>query len=206
MTSVVPPPGAANPAALFKAPKSTRQKALEEALAAVKQVASGNPGAAVLKKIREQRAVAAQERLGRAQERYELLHKTMVTVLRLGDGRSAVRLAKDAAAVARDVAGAVKDIAVAAKDGALGDGETRRGILDGVLRQARRIILGVRNLVDAGRIAHDGAEGSRLHGLRTREIAKSRRDTDDALAHVLRDIAAARLSAPPATGRVLIDA
>ncbi len=199
------PPTASAPTAgpAAKAPKSVKQAALEEALAAVKAVAANGGGGALLAQIRDQRAAAAQDRLGKAQERYTLLRETMLKVLAAGgEPRSAVRLAREAASLAREVARAVKDIAAAAKGGDAATLEARRAALDGVHKESRRLILGVRNIVDAARIVNDGGAGGLQQARRAREIARARRDTDDALASVLREIGSARL-----TGRtVSIDA
>lgn len=209
MSTVTPATGPAIPAGAAAAPtkpeKSVKQQALEEALAVVKQVALGNPGGAVLKQIREQRAAAAQERLGRAQERYEILRKSMITVLKAGDARSATRIAKEAASLARDIASASKDVAAAAKGAQGPEVETWRGALDGFLRQARQLVFGVRNIVDAARIANGGSEPGRAHADRAKEINRARRDTDDALARILREIGLARLGTSRPSG-IAIDA
>lgn len=211
MSTVFPTGGAAGAATgtaatPAKAEKSVKQQALEEALAVVKQVALGNAGAGVLREVREQRAAAAQERLGRAQERYQLLRKTMIKVLGAGDARSAARIAKEAASLARDVAGASKDVAQAAKGAAPADAETWRGALDGFLRQARQLVLGVRNIVDAARIANGGSEPGRLQAQRSKDINRARRDTDDAFVAILREIGTVRFAATRATRGFAIDA
>lgn len=208
--STIFPSGTAGPAAgagpAARTEKSPKQQALEEALAKVREVAQSGSGVAVLKQIREQRAAAAQERLGRAQERYELLRKTMIKVLSLGDARSAVRIAKEAASVARDVAGAAKDVVRAAKGGVPEDATSRRESLDVFLREARRLVLGVRNLVDAARIANDGSEPGRTQAQRAKDINRARRDTDDALERILREIGAAHLAGSRGAVGIAIDA
>lgn len=192
----VTPPSPAGSTAPAPAPKvSTKQAALEEALAAVKAVAAGHSGSAIAAQLRDQRAAAAQERLGRAQERYTLLRETMMKVLAAGgDPRSAVRLAREAAAVAREVARAVKDIATAAREGDPATAEARRSALDGVQKDSRRLLLGVRNIVDAARIVNDSGDGGLQQSRRARDIARARRDTDDAIAAVTRELGRARVA------------
>jgi len=175
--------------------KSPKQAALQEALAIVKSVAAGKPGAAITAQLRDQRAAAAQEALGRAQERHKLLRKTMLTVLAAGgDPRSVVRLAREAATVARDVARAVKDISVATRDGDPSSSEQRRATLDSLRKESHKLLYGVRSLIDAARLVNDGSEGGLQQMRRAKEINRARRDAQDALASVTRDIANARMA------------
>ncbi len=204
MVTVTPasPAGPTAPAPQVKI--STRQVALEEALATVKAVAANNSGSAIAAQIRDQRAAAAQERLGRAQERYKLLHQTMMKVLAAGgDPRSALRLAREAAALAREVAKAVKDIAAAAKGGDPATADTRRSMLDGVHKESRKLLYGVRNIVDAARIVNDSGEGGVQQSRRARDIGKARRDAEDALASIARELGMARFAVG---GNVKVDA
>lgn len=204
MVTVTPasPAGPTAPAPQVKI--STRQVALEEALATVKAVAANNSGSAIAAQIRDQRAAAAQERLGRAQERYKLLHQTMMKVLAAGgDPRSALRLAREAAALAREVAKAVKDIAAAAKGGDPATADTRRSMLDGVHKESRKLLYGVRNIVDAARIVNDSGEGGVQQSRRARDIGKARRDAEDALASIARELGMARFATG---GSVKVDA
>lgn len=194
MATIPPaPPAGANAPASTSTHKSPKQAALEEALAVVKSVASGNAGAAITKQIRDQRAAAAQEMLGQAQERYKLLRKTMLTVLAAGgDPRSAVRLAREAAAVARDVAKAVKDVATAARDGDPATADSRRATLDGLRKETHKLLYGIRSIVDAARIVNDAGEGGLQQSKRAKDINRARRDADEALASVTRELASAR--------------
>jgi len=186
------------------APKSPKLAALEEALATVKAVAANSSGSAIMSQIRDQRAAAAQERLGQVQERYKLLRDTMMKVLAAGgDPRSAVRLAREAASLARQVAQAVKDIAVASKDDDQATADSRRSMLDGLHKETRRLIYGARNIVDAARILNDSGEGGLQQSRRARDIAKARRVADDALASITREIGSARMVA---SGGVKLDA
>lgn len=200
-----PPTGSAASTASSAARKSPRQAALEEALAVVKSVASGNAGSEITRQIRDQRAAMAQETLGRAQERHKLLRETMLKVLAAGgDPRSAVRLAREAASVARDVAKAVKDIATAAKDGDPATADSRRATLDGLRKESHKLLYGIRNLVDAARIVNDAGEGGLQQSRRAKEIKRARRDTEDALSVVTRELASARTAIRG--GGVVLDA
>jgi capsule polysaccharide modification protein KpsS len=111
MPTVSPSGGLAGSAPAVTPAKSIKQRALEAALVKVREVAANPGGAVVLQQIREHQAAAAQERLDRALERYQLLRKSLSQVLVFGDGRFAARIAKDAAALARQIAGAAKDMA-----------------------------------------------------------------------------------------------
>jgi hypothetical protein len=195
MVTVTPasPAGPTAPAPQVKV--STKQVALEEALAAVKAVAANHSGSAIAAQIRDQRAAAAQERLGRAQERYKLLHQTMMKVLAAGgDPRSALRLAREAASLAREVARAVKDIAAAAKGGDPASADARRSMLDGVHKESRKLLYGVRNIVDAARIVNDSGEGGVQQSRRAKDIGKARRDAEDALLGIARELGMARFA------------
>lgn len=195
MPTVSPPGGLASPGLAVRSAKSIQQQALEKALAKVSEVAANPGGAVVLQQIREHHAAAAQERLAHAREHYQLLRKSMSQVLVFGDGRFAARLAKDAAALARQIAGAAKDMAQAAKGGAPSDAAARRAALDGFLGQARSIVLGARNIVDAARIANGRGDDDPVQAKRAKEIARARRDSDDALADIVRDLGRARRAA-----------
>jgi hypothetical protein len=193
--ATIPPasPGSAAPPASVANLKSSKQAALEEALAVVKSVAAGNAGGAITKQIRDQRAAAAQENLGRAQERYRLLRETMFKVLAAGgDPRSVVRLAREAATMARDVAKAVKDIATAVKDGDPATADSRRATLDGLRKESHKLLYGIRSLVDAARIVNTAGEDGLPQSRRAKEIDRARRETEEALTSVTREIAGAR--------------
>lgn len=195
MATIPPSAPATSAGSIAKAPKSTQQAALEEALATVKAVAANGSGGTLLAQLRDQRAASAQDRLGKAQERYTLLRETMLKVLAAGgEPRSAVRLAREAASLAREVARAVKDITAAAKGGDAATLESRHAVLDGVHKVSRRLILGVRNIVDAARLVNDGGQGGVQQSRRARDIFKARRDTDEAQASTLRDLSSARLT------------
>jgi hypothetical protein len=175
--------------------KLPKQAALEEALAVVKSVASGKAGATITRQIRDQRAAAAQESLGRAQQRYKLLRETMLKVLAAGgDPRSAVRLAREAATVARDVAKAVKDIALASRDGDPASATSRRDALNGLHKESRKLLYGIRGIVDAARIVNDYGDDGLQQSRRAKEISRARRDTEDAVASVTREIATAQMA------------
>lgn len=198
MVTVTPasPAGPTAPALTPTNDKSSAHlAALKEALATVKSVAANGAGSAIAAQIRDQRAAAAQERLGQAQERYKLLRETMMKVLAAGgDPRSAVRLAREAASLAREVARAVKDIAAAAKDGDPATADSRRSMLDGVHKETRKLLLGVRNIVDAARIVNDSGDGGLQQAKRARDINRARRDTEDAVAAIVRELGGARLA------------
>jgi hypothetical protein len=195
MPTVSSPGGLASSVLAVRSAKSIQQQALEKALAEVREVAANPGGAVVLQQIREHQAAAAQARLSHARERYQLLRKSMSQVLVFGDGRFAARLAKDAAALARQIAGAAKDMAQAANDGAPSDAVARREALDGFMGQARSVVLGARNLIDAARIANGRGEDGPAQAKRAKEIARARRDSDDALADIVRDLGRARHAA-----------
>jgi hypothetical protein len=204
MATLSPPsPAGSTAPASVSITKSPKLAALQEALAVVKSVAAGKAGWAITEQLRDQRAAAAQEALGRAQERHKLLRKTMLTVLAAGgDSRSVVRLAREAATVARDVAKAVKHISVAAREGEPSTAEQRRVTLDSLRKESHKLLYGLRSLVDAARLVNDGGEGGLLQTRRAKEINRARRDAQDALASVTRDIANARMAV---SGGVAID-
>lgn len=177
--------------------KSTKQAALDDALATVKSAATGKAGSAIAAQLRDQNAAVAQQKLGQAQERYKLLRETMLTVLRAGgEPRSAARLARDAASLARDVAKAVKDIGAAARGGDAATAEARRASLDGVHKESRKLLSGMRTLIDAARVVNEGSgRGGLQKNQRAKEISQARRDAEAALASVTREISSARLAA-----------
>jgi len=183
----------ATPSTTTSQKSAAKLAALKEALATVTAVAANNSGGAIMEQIRDQRAASAQDRLGQAQGRYKLLRETMMKVLAAGgDSRSAVRLAREAASLARDVARAVKDIAAAAKDDNPATADIRRSMLDGLHKETRRLVLGMRNIVDAARIVNDSGEGGMQQSRRARDIARARRDTDEAFISLTREIGGAR--------------
>ena len=175
---------------------AARLAALKDALATVTAVAGNDVGATITAEIRDRRAAMAQEKLGQAQERYKLLRELMMKVLAAGgDPRSAVRLAREAASLAREVAQAVKDIAVASKDDDPATADSRRSMLDGLHKDTRRLVLGARNIVDAARILNDSGDGGLQQAKRARDLTKARRDADQALVSITREIGSARIAA-----------
>lgn len=195
MPTVSLPGGLASSVLAVKSATSMHQQALEKALAKVREMAANPGGTVVLQQIREQQAAAAQERLGRTLERSQLLRKSMSQALVFGDGRFAARIAKDAAALARQIAGAAKDMVQAANGGAPSDAASRREALDGFLGQARSVVFGARNIIDAARIANGRGEDGPAQAKRAKEIARACRDSDGALADIVRDLGRVRRAA-----------
>jgi hypothetical protein len=161
-----------------------------------RQIGGGGQGwSAITAQLYDQRAAVAQEKLTQARDHYKLLRETMLTVLKVGgEPRSAARLAREAAAVARDVAKAVKDIAAAAKSVDPAGAGSRRAALEGVRKESRKLLYGIRSLVDAARIVNDFSDRGLQKSRRAKEISQARRDAEDALAGITRELGSTRMA------------